>query len=223
MVELKISDRFKTLYPDVRVGILAIRNLGNVSNRSALEEEKSRIIRDLQDQFPDRQQIRDHPVIQAYSSYYKPFGKTYHLIGQVETAVKNKSADSANHPAVEAMFLAELKNLLLTAGHDLGCIKGALEITAAEGTETYTSISGREVMAKEGDMLIRDEKSPISTVIYGPDRRTRITKSTNDVIYTVYVPRGIPAKTTMNLLDDISRLISLVHPSAETAFKRILP
>lgn len=223
MIPITISDHFFAVYPEAHVGILAIENLQNPKGYAGFEKEKYEIIRNLKDQFPDRQRMKAHPVIEAYSAYYKQFGKTYHLIGQVESAVKNKSSASGKHPVVEAMFLAELKNLLLTAGHDLDHLEGGLDITAADGTETYTSINGREIQAKKGDMLIRDEKAPISTVIYGPDLRTRITRATNNVVYTVYVPKGIPGETTLNHLNNIGSLISKIYPSAETTHKGIYP
>ncbi len=223
MIKVKISDQFLSLYPEAHVGVLALKNLRNANDRAGFDEEKNKIIQNLKEQFPDRQHIKEHPVIQAYSVYYKRFGKTYHLIGQVESAAQNMHMFSGKHPAVEAMFLSELKNSLLTAGHDLSCMKGGLEITAADGSEIYTGISGQEIQAKKGDMLIRDENAPISTVMYGPDFRTRITNSTKNAVYTVYVPEGISRSITERHLHDISHLISLVYPSAKLSLRQIFP
>lgn len=39
---------------------------------------------------------------------------------------------------VEAMFIAELKNLLLTAGHDLDAVELPLKLDIARGGERYT-------------------------------------------------------------------------------------
>ncbi len=55
----------------------------------------------------------------AYASYYRAFDKTYHVLGQLKSvAVKGKAIPSVA-ALVEAMFIAELHNGLLTAGHDL--------------------------------------------------------------------------------------------------------
>ena len=57
--------------------------------------------------------------LQVYDTYYKRFKKTYHVQLQLESIVfKGKSIPSVA-ALVEAMFMAEIKNMLLTAGHDL--------------------------------------------------------------------------------------------------------
>ena len=43
---------------------------------------------------------------------------------------------------VEAMFVAELKNMLLTAGHDADKLDGDLTLDIANGAETYQLMSG---------------------------------------------------------------------------------
>jgi hypothetical protein len=50
--------------------------------------------------------------IKTYHDYYKRFKKTYHILLQLESIVfKNKSIPKVSS-LVEAMFMAELKNLL---------------------------------------------------------------------------------------------------------------
>ena len=69
------------------------------------------------------------PVLQAYAAYYKRFKKTYHVQLQLESiAFKGKPIPSVA-ALVEAMFMAEVKNMLLTAGHDLD----ALQLPARSG------------------------------------------------------------------------------------------
>ena len=63
-------------------------------------------------------------MIQAYAAYYERFNKTYHVQLQLESvALKGKSIPRVS-ALVEAMFMAELENLLLTAGHDLDVVQG---------------------------------------------------------------------------------------------------
>lgn len=52
---------------------------------------------------------------------------------------------------VEAMFMAEMKNLLLTAGHDLDTIDLPikLDIAKGEGDEKFTQITGQENINQE--------------------------------------------------------------------------
>jgi len=42
-------------------------------------------------------------------------------------------------------------------------------------------------------MFIADGQGVISSIVYGPDRRTRITLATRNAVFTVYAPAGIGA------------------------------
>jgi DNA/RNA-binding domain of Phe-tRNA-synthetase-like protein len=94
---------------------------------------------------------------------------------------------------VEVMFMAELRSLLLTAGHDLDTLRGRPTVEVATGEETYTTLSGQQQALKTGDMFIRDQEGVLSSVLYGPDSRTRLTSGTTGALFTVYVPAGIEA------------------------------
>jgi DNA/RNA-binding domain of Phe-tRNA-synthetase-like protein len=81
----------------------------------------------------------------------------------------------AEQPLVEAMFMAELKNLILTAGHDLAAISPPVRIDVSRDDDRYVLMNGSEQALRAGDMTMVDGEGLVSTVVYGPDRRTRIT------------------------------------------------
>ena len=110
--------------------------------------------------------------------------------------------------------MAELKHFLLTAGHDLALIEEPLTLDIAKGNEVFTTIAGREQQLKEKDMHVADANGVISSVIYGPDRRTRITEKTRRALFTVYVPAGIEADRISVHLEDIFNFIKLFSPDS---------
>jgi len=112
------------------------------------------------------------------------------------------------------MFMAELKNLLLTAGHDLEALQMPVKIDVAEGSERYIRLNGQEQKLKPGDMMIADAQGVMSSVLYGPDRRTRITSETRQVIFTVYAPPGIGKQAVCDHLHDIRANVLLFAPNA---------
>ena len=67
----------------------------------------------------DRAAITALETIRAYAAYYKHFDKTYHVQLQLESIVFKGKAIPSVAALVETMFMAEVKNMLLTAGHDL--------------------------------------------------------------------------------------------------------
>jgi hypothetical protein len=111
------------------------------------------------------------------------------MVGQCTSAPSLR--DARNVAALlEAMFMAELDDLLLTADHDLDALRLPLTLDVAQGTETYTLLRGDEQTLKAGDMFIRDAEGVIFSVLYGPDRRTPITPETKNVVFTVYAHAG---------------------------------
>jgi DNA/RNA-binding domain of Phe-tRNA-synthetase-like protein len=115
---------------------------------------------------------------------------------------------------VEAQFMAEVKNGLLTAGHDLDHTRGALTLDVARGDELYVTFNGHEQQLKPSDMILKDEQGVICSVIYGLDRRTVIEPETRRALFIVYAPEGIGAQAVREHLQDIRDNVLLVAPGA---------
>jgi DNA/RNA-binding domain of Phe-tRNA-synthetase-like protein len=216
MKEFLVSERWKETYPGAAVGVLAMENLVNSRQSAPLDAHKAALEAELRERFGefDRSALREIPTFEAYHAYYKRFRKTYHVQLQLESIVhKNKSIPRVN-ALVEAMFIAELEDHLLTAGHDLDLVRPPVGIDIAQGDEIYTRINGQEQLLKAGDMMISDAESVLSSIIYGPDRRTAIHLGTNRVLYTAYAPAGIDEITVRQHLENIRDLVSLASPGA---------
>jgi len=218
-----VSEAWQDTYPDASVGILAMRHVANPPRHPALEERKEALEQQLRQRFAgaDRSAIRALPTIAAYTNYYRRFRKTYHIQLQLESvALKGKAIPSVA-ALVESMFMAELKNMLLTAGHDLETVRMPVRIEVAQGTEQMACMNGQEQQLKAGDMMIADADKVLSSVIYGPDRRAQITPETSQVLFTVYAPGGIERETVRAHLEDIRDYVWLVAPEAEVLELRV--
>jgi DNA/RNA-binding domain of Phe-tRNA-synthetase-like protein len=213
-----VSEAFKATYPTAMAGVLAMRHVVNPESSPALDSRKEDLERALRSHFAgqDAAALKTLPQIQAYNAFYKHFNKTYHVQLQLESiALKGKSIPRVA-ALVEAMFVAELKNLLLTAGHDLEAVRLPVTLDAADGSEMFTMLNGREQVLKPGDMMMADGLGVISSVLYGPDQRTRIVPGTRRVLFTVYAPAGIEEPMLRQHLRDIESNVRLVAPEAET-------
>src|SRR5512138_1157829 len=166
----EVTSGWKSTFPNASVGVLVIRDAANSARHSDLEKRKAEVEEKVRTQFAgqDRAALLSDPILQVYSNYYKQFKKTYHIQLQLESIVwKGKSIPSVS-ALVECMFMAEVKNRLLTAGHDLDVLQLPLTLDAAKGNESYTLLRGDEQILKAGDMFIRDQQGIISSIIYGP-------------------------------------------------------
>jgi len=219
----QLSSRWKKLYLDAHVGVLVMRDVVNPPHHAELEKRKSALEGELRARFAgqDRAAILSHPILKAYDEYYRQFKKTYHVQLQLESIVfKGKSIPSVA-ALVEAMFMAEMNDFLLTAGHDLDSVRLPMTLDAAQGNETYTLLRGTEQIVKENDMMIRDSEGIISSIIYGPDSRTQITPQTRNAVFATYAPAGVSEDAVMNHLKEIQRNIELIAPNAKVELIKV--
>lgn len=213
------SEAWKTGWPGAIVGVLAMRGVRNPDRCDELETLKARTEADLRARYASggRQALRADPVVTAYDAYYRRFGNSYHVTAQVESvALKSKPIPSVA-ALVEAMFLAELSGLLLTAGHDLDLLALPLTVDVAAAGDRYTTMRGDEREPKPGDMVIRDARGIVSSIIYGPDGRTKIGSGTSGVLFAVYAPAGIGEQRVLSHLEQIRRLVLVIAPGAAVA------
>jgi len=219
----EVTSAWKTTYPEARAGVLVMRAVSNPPHHDELERQKVALEENLRAQFSgqDRASIGSHPILQAYAEYYRQFKKTYHIQLQLESIVlKGKSIPSVA-ALVESMFMAEMQDMLLTAGHDLDVVQLPLILDLATGTERYTLLRGEEQTLKAGDMMIRDQMGIISSIIYGPDQRTQITPNTRNVAFTVYAPPGIDEQTVMDHLQHIKENVTVFAPQAQVELLKV--
>ena len=213
----ELTSAWKSAFPEAHAGILVMRDVVNPAHHPELENRKTEIEDQLRSQFSgqDRHSLSNHPILQVYNTYYKRFKKSYHVQLQLESvAWKGRSIPSVS-ALVESMFMTEMKNMLLTAGHDLDVLQLPLTLDVSKGTERYTLMRGDEQVLKADDMFISDQSGVVSSIIYGPDQRTQITASTRNVVFTVYAPAGIDVQTVDGHLRDIRDYIMLFAPQAQ--------
>lgn len=219
----EVTSAWKSTYPEARAGVLVMHSVSNPAHDPALEAQKASLEGQLRAQFSgqDRATIASHPILRAYAEYYRQFKKTYHIQLQLESIVLKGKSIPRVAALVEAMFMAEMKDMLLTAGHDLDTLRLPLTLDVATGNERYTLLRGEEQVLKPGDMMISDQIGVISSILYGPDQRTQITSETSNVIFTVYAPPGIKEESVAGHLQHIKQNVLIFAPQAQVESLRV--
>jgi DNA/RNA-binding domain of Phe-tRNA-synthetase-like protein len=222
-VEIQVADDWRKAYPGASVGILVLDGVENPPEHPALAEHVRQVEDDLRSRWAgktraDLNQLRE---FEAYRGYYRRFDKTYHVQLQFESVVFKGRPLRSHGSLVLAMFAAELQNRLLTAGHDLAMIEGGIEVDVARGGERYVGIGGRDQTLQPEDMYIHDHVGIISSVLYGPDDRTRITPGTRQAAFCVYAPAGVLPEAVERHLADIASNVRLIAPRATVVRQQV--
>ena len=154
------------------------------------------------------------PTLAAYKSYYRRFGKTYHVQLQLESiALKGKSLPAIS-PLVDANFGAEVETFILAAGHDVAHLGGRVVMDVSGEADSMVQMNGREKMLPPGDMIMRDDAGVCCSIIYGQDNRSPITPATTHVLYVAYAPAGVPNVAVDQHLQRILTHVRLFAPQA---------
>jgi DNA/RNA-binding domain of Phe-tRNA-synthetase-like protein len=216
MIEINVTEQWRAAHPGGSVGVLILRDVRNPPESAALDAHKTALEADLRERYGamTRAELRALPTLRAYADYYKRFDKTYHVQLQLESvALKGKSLPRVA-ALVEAMFVAELRSQLLTAGHDLAAIAPPLRIDSARGDDIYTLANGQQATLKPGDMYMADAHGVICSILYGQDDHSRLAPTTRDALFVVYAPPGVAPAAVEAHLRDIAALVREFAPDA---------
>lgn len=216
------DDAWASKHPNAKAGILVIKNIESTSAHPELEKLRTAVENTVREQYKgfSREALNELPIIKSYNAYYKNFGKTYHVRAQVESIINGKPLSSGS-AVLTAMFMAEVKNMLLTAGHDCYRLEFPVRITVGTGSESFTDIRGAAKTAVDGDMLMHDGEGVISSILLGPDGRTKLTPSVREVLFAVYAPADIDKAFVHSHLKDIETYVKAFSPDSKTEFLEV--
>jgi DNA/RNA-binding domain of Phe-tRNA-synthetase-like protein len=209
------TDAWRRAFRGAVVGALVMRDVRNPELDSVLEAEKRRLEERLRDA-GGASTPRVDRIAQAYVDYYRARNKTYPVKTQRESVAHKGKRIPSQAALVEAMFMAELENLILTAGHDLDSIVPPTRVDVTSDGDRYLLLNGSEVVLEWGDMMMADGAGIVSSVLRGPDLRTRITPQTRNVMFAAYAPAGVGEGAVRDHLERIRANVQLVSPEART-------
>ncbi|HII95192.1 MAG TPA: hypothetical protein HA367_05620, partial [Candidatus Methanofastidiosum sp.] len=112
-MQVNVSLDLSKYFPDLKVATMEVRKLENKKIDEELEKEKRSIEAEIRNNSKD---YLESETIKKYNQFFKKFGKKYPIEYQIKSITEGKSFPS-QYTVVEAMFMAELKNMYLTAGH----------------------------------------------------------------------------------------------------------
>jgi DNA/RNA-binding domain of Phe-tRNA-synthetase-like protein len=221
---LAVSPAWYAVHPGATYGLIAFRGVQNPAIHEGINAAAADLERSLRERFPaeERDALRATPPLPAYAAYYKRWGQRYHVGMQLESVAMKAKPIPRVAALVEAMFVSELANLLLTGGHDLDQLSLPVVLDAGAGQE-FTAPNDKPQVVKDGDMFTADaEGRVLSAVITGPSGFARISPETTAALFYAYGPPGISADEMSAHLDTIERNVRLISPDAVTVAREII-
>ena len=224
MRSISITAEWRTAHPGAVIGLLELSRVANTLPSLALDARKRETEARLRDRYRGftRQDFLSLPVMAAYAQYYKRFNKTYHVQLQVESIVSKSKPLPNVSPLVDANFMAEVETLVLTAGHDVDKLVGAVSIDVSREGDQLTQMDGTSKAIRAGDMIMGDAKGICCSILYGQDNRSPISVETSHALYVAYAPAGVPAEAVQAHLRAVEEHVRSVSPPAVTEQQQLL-
>jgi DNA/RNA-binding domain of Phe-tRNA-synthetase-like protein len=210
-MKVELRPELKLLYPRAIFGGLMAENLSNTKKHPSLEQEKRDLEEEIREDYPE---VDQDEVIRSYDTYYKKWGKTYPIEFQVKTIKGGRNFPQVS-TLVDSMFLAELRNRVLTSGHDQDKIKSTLWFDLSDESEIYLKLNGKEQELPKSDIVLRDNEDILASILYGPARKTSISTETTNPLYFAWCPYKLGESTVEEHLMEIVRNLKLVYGTFE--------
>lgn len=216
------EENVRKIYPGTHLGVLIVKEISQKAE--CHKEDEVIFLNALRKKYEGvtRKELKKQSPVDAYAAYYKRFGQSYHLLAQLDSMLKGEKTCASKSPLLQSMFFNELESMLLTAGHDLNKLKLPMHLKLATGNECYQSISGRELTAVAGDMVMSDSSRVFSSILKGPDYDSRLTPDTRDVLFTIYAPPGIDAFKVKTALLRLEERIRAFAPDSITEMMQVM-
>lgn len=224
MLSISATEAWRAAHPGAVIGLLELSKVENTQISLPLDDRKREVEARLRARYQGftRQDFLALPVMAAYAHYYKRFNKTYHVQLQLESIVLKEKRLPNVSPLVDANFIAEMETLILTAGHDVEELQGAVSIDVSRDGDQLAQMAGTPKVIHPGDMIMRDAKGICCSIIYGQDNRSPISSATSHVLYVAYAPVGVPAESVEAHLRAVEENARLFSPTAVREQQQLL-
>ena len=185
-VSLQITDRYREKFPDLAFGIGTIQDCVYFEKSEPFKLYKRELLRKMRRR-ANLAQIEER--VNLYDRFFKeweyPCPLPSHLKGTVERGFPIVNLYIDTH------IMAEMDHGILMAIQDLDRFEGEWRLDLASEGETFKGVSGRMILCKEGEIILRDENGIVCSLFQGPDFRTRVEMSSKNIVVYIFTATGI--------------------------------
>ncbi|HMK77524.1 MAG TPA: hypothetical protein VK568_15285 [Thermodesulfobacteriota bacterium] len=162
-IDFSISSAYEVKYPGVAFGLTLISGCKPLIDTAGFDQYKRKLLRKMR----KRENLAEiSGRIQRYDLFFQSFGYECPLPQHLRRTIH--SGFPRYNLMVDAHFMAEMCAGILVAVTDCDRIEGKLTLDVARGGETSAGMGGRQFTIKEGEIVLRDERT--SSVFFVRER-----------------------------------------------------
>jgi len=127
--------------------------------------------------------------IQLYGKFFQEWGYACPLPGHLKRTVE--MGFPIVNLYIDGHIIAEMCQGILMAIQDLDRFRGAWTLDLAREGETFQGVSGKSVICKDGEIVLRDGEGIVCSLFQGPDSKTKVDPASKNVVVYVFAAPGI--------------------------------
>ncbi len=184
--DFSLSEKYQETYPGVGFGLTLISGCREAVKPEGFAPYRKKCLRKMRKR-ETLAQITQR--IEMYDTFFQNFDYACPLTRHLKRTVN--SGFPLYSLFVDAHFMAEMCAGILVAVTDADTFDGGLMLDVAETGETCNGMGGRLFTMKPNEIVLRDEKEIVCVLCQGADEKTRVQKSTTNVLFYAYAVPGI--------------------------------
>jgi len=192
-VSLTITDAYRQRFPDLPFGIGTIQDCTYFEKSEPFKLYKRELLRKMK----RRAYLTEvEGRINLYDHFFQEWGYACPLPGHLKRTVD--MGFPIHNLYIDAHIMAEMNYGILMAIQDLDRFEGAWRLDLAIEGETFDAVSGKTMICKRDEIVLRDEKEIVCSLFQGPDFKTRIDSSSRNIVVYVFTAPGIGEEHVSN-------------------------
>jgi len=188
-----ITDAYHRRFPELPFGIGTIQDCTYFEKSESFKIYKRDLLRKMRRR-ASLAQIEER--IHFYDQFFKEWGYACPLPGHLNRTI-NMGFPIVNL-YIDTHIIAEMCHGILMAIQDMDRFDGQWRLDLAQEGETFEGVSGRMVICKKEEIVLRDEKESVCSLFQGPDARTKIDESSKNIVVYVFTAPGIQVEHVSN-------------------------
>ena len=185
-VSFTITDAYRQRFPGLAFGIGTIQDCTYFEKNDSFKLYKREHLRKMKRR-ANLVQIEDR--LNLYDRFFKEWDYGCPLPGHFKRTIE--MGFPIVNLYIDAHIMAEMYHGILMAIQDLDCFKGEWRLDLASQGETFKGVSGRMILCKEGEIILRDADGIVCSLFQGPDFRTRVEMSSKNIVVYIFTATGI--------------------------------
>ena len=192
-VSLTLTDAYRSRFPELCFGIGTVQDCTYFEKSDSFKIYKRDLLRKMRRR-ANLAQIEER--VHLYDQFFKEWGYSCPLPGHLKRTI------DMGFPIVnlyiDTHIMAEMGHGILMAIQDMDRFDGQWRLDLAQEGETFEGVSGRMLICKEEEIVLRDEKEIVCSLFQGPDSRTKVDPSSKNIVVYIYTAPGIQEEHVVN-------------------------